>query len=126
MFIETSYIIYLVVSIGMTIWVARTLSKNGRVFLVDSFNGNEELADSINHMLVVGFYLINLGYVLMALQSGQDIQTLRAAIEFLSKKIGLVLLVIGVLHFSNVFIIAKWRSRSLRIHQFLEQNHNES
>jgi hypothetical protein len=116
MYIEVSYVIYLVVSVAMTIWVARTLSKNGLIFLIDSFAGNKDLAGSINHMLVVGFYLINFGYILLALQSGETINSLRAAIEFISNKIGLVLLVIGALHFSNIFVISKWRSRSIRQH----------
>ena len=114
MIIETSYIVYLLISVAMTIWVARTLSKNGRVFLVDSFNGNEPLADSVNHLLVVGFYLINLGYILLALQTNQNLESIRQAIEFMSKKVGFVLLVLGLLHFSNVFIIAKWRNRAVR------------
>ena len=68
MIIETSYLTYLGISVAMTVWVARTLSRNGRVFLVDAFRGREDLADSINHLLVVGFYLINLGYVTLALR----------------------------------------------------------
>ena len=122
MIIEMSYLAYLIVSIFMTIWVARTLSKNGRVFLVESFAGNQEFADSVNHMLVVGFYLINFGYILLALQTSQELASLRESIEFLSKKIGLVLLVIGVLHFSNVFVIAKWRNHSKRSKQPILEN----
>ena len=122
MVIEVSYITYLAISIVMTIWVARTLSKNGLVFLIENFNGNKELAESINHMLVVGFYLINLGYILLALQTSQNLESLRESIEFLSQKIGLVLLVIGILHFSNLFVIAKWRSRTIRIQELNELN----
>jgi hypothetical protein len=62
----STYITYLAISIALTVWVARTLHKNGRIFLVDSFHGNEPLADSVNHLLVVGFYLINIGYVALA------------------------------------------------------------
>lgn len=58
-----TYIVYIALSIPLTIWVAHTLYKNGRIFLIDSFRGNERLADSVNHLLVVGFYLINIGYV---------------------------------------------------------------
>lgn len=119
MFIEVSYVVYLVVSIAMTVWVARTLSRTGKVFLVDSFAGNEALADSVNHMLVVGFYLLNFGYILLALQTQQDLTSLRTAIEFLSKKIGLVLLVLGALHFFNVFVIAKWRQRAVKVKEQL-------
>lgn len=56
-----TYLAYVVISVAMTVWVARTLHRNGRIFLVDSFHGNEKLADSVNHLLVVGFYLINVG-----------------------------------------------------------------
>ncbi len=56
--IVVTYVVYLLLSIALTVWVARTLFKNGRIFLVDVFHGNEALADSVNHLLVVGFYLI--------------------------------------------------------------------
>jgi len=70
MFTIYSYIIYLIVSVILTVWVARTLHQRGRVFLIDAFHGNETLADSVNHLLVVGFYLINIGYVTLALKYG--------------------------------------------------------
>ena len=76
-YVVGSYITYLVVSISLTVWVARTLVKNGRVFLVDSFLGNETLADSVNHMLAAGFYLVNVGYVSLALKYGDKPADLR-------------------------------------------------
>src|ERR687894_2026883 len=94
----STYLIYVALSIALTIWVGRTLHKNGRVFLVDVFHGNEALADSVNHLLVVGFYLINFGYVTLALKIGWAVTDARASIEALSWKIGLVLLVLGAMH----------------------------
>jgi hypothetical protein len=112
MIIETTYILYLAISVALTVWVARTLSKNGRIFLVNSFASDERLADSINHLLVVGFYLINMGYVTLALKLGEKPVSTQGAIEFLSTKVGLVLLVLGAMHFFNVFVIAKWGKRA--------------
>ncbi|GMV78938.1 MAG: hypothetical protein AMXMBFR7_01220 [Planctomycetota bacterium] len=108
-----AYGFYLAVSLGVTIWVAHTLHKSGRVFLVDSFLGNEALADSVNHLLVVGFYLINIGYVTLALKYGDKPNDLQQAVEFFSTKIGLVLLVLGVMHFFNMFVFARMRRRGL-------------
>ncbi|HSE98576.1 MAG TPA: hypothetical protein VLD57_09955 [Blastocatellia bacterium] len=108
----TAYLLYIAISVALTIWVARTLFKNGRVFLIDVFHGNESLADSVNHLLVVGFYLINLGYVSLALKLGYDVATTREAIEALSWKIGLVLLVLGGMHFFNLYIFSRMRRRS--------------
>ncbi len=108
-----TYISYLIISVALTIWVARTLFKNGRIFLVDSFLGNEPLADSINHLLVVGFYLINFGYVTMALKSADKPVDLQGVLETLSGKIGWVLLILGGMHFFNLFIFSKMRKRAL-------------
>ena len=108
----TTYLIYLALSIALTIWVARTLHKNGRVFLVDVFHGNEALADSVNHLLVVGFYLINFGYVSLALKLGYNVETAQEGIEALSVKVGMVLIVLGGMHFFNLFIFSRMRRRA--------------
>jgi hypothetical protein len=105
-----TYLIYLAISVALTIWVARTLHKNGRVFLVDVFHGNEALADSVNHLLVVGFYLINFGYVSLALKLGYWSQC-PGRIEALSVKVGMVLIVLGGMHFFNLFVFSRMRRR---------------
>lgn len=107
-----TYLVYLAISIALTIWVARTLHKNGRVFLVDVFHGNEALADSVNHLLVVGFYLINFGYVSMALKLSETVTTAQAGIEALSVKVGMVLIVLGGMHLFNLFVFSRMRRRA--------------
>ncbi|HEX6045348.1 MAG TPA: hypothetical protein VFZ22_12735 [Pyrinomonadaceae bacterium] len=102
----TTYVVYLAVSIALTIWVGRTIYKNGRVFLIDVFHGNETLADSVNHLLVVGFYLINFGYVSMALSLGYAVHDAQESIEALSTKVGMVLIVLGLMHFGNLFVFS--------------------
>jgi hypothetical protein len=111
MYIVMSYSIYLAVSLALTVWVARTLERNGRVFLVDAFQGNSELADSVNRLLVVGFYLINAGYVTLALSTSGTLGTTRAAMELVSDKIGVVLLVLGFMHFFNLYVFHRLRKR---------------
>jgi hypothetical protein len=112
MMIEITYVVYLAVSVALTVWVGRTLHKNGRVFLVDVFHGNESLADSVNHLLVVGFYLINCGYVCLALKIGYSVDTAREGIEALSVKVGTVLLVLGAMHFFNLIVFSRMRRRA--------------
>jgi TRAP-type C4-dicarboxylate transport system permease large subunit len=99
----------------VTVWVAYTLHRNGRVFLLDAFHGNDALADSVNHLLVVGFYLINVGYVALVLRSEQKPHDLVEALEIFSHKIGVVLLVLGVMHFVNVKIFSAMRRREQKI-----------
>jgi hypothetical protein len=109
-----AYLLYLPISIAMTIWVARTLHRNGRVFLVAAFRGNETMADSVNHLLVVGFYLINIGFITTALRYGTKPVGLESMLEFLSTKLGIVLLVLGAMHFFNLFNFDKMRRKGTR------------
>lgn len=117
-FIVWTYLIYIFISVALTIWVAHTLHKNGRIFLVDVFQGNEALADSVNHLLVVGFYLINLGYVSLALKIGEEISNAQKGIEALSWKVGLVLVVLGLMHFFNLYVFSRIRRRSQRVNRY--------
>ena len=108
-----TYLVYVLISAVLTIWVAQTLHRNGRVFLIDVFRGNDKLADSVNHLLVVGFYLVNLGYVSLALKTAEVIESAQRSIEVLSWKVGLVLCVLGVMHFINLITFSSIRRRAL-------------
>ena len=108
-----AHLVYLSISIAVTIWVARTLSKNGRVFLIDTFLHNEALADAVNNLLVVGFYLINVGYVALALKYGDRPTDPAGTIESISTKVGLVLLVLGTMHFFNLYVFSRVRRKAL-------------
>src|ERR1044071_2885528 len=106
--VELAYGLYLLISIGMTIWVARTLSTNGEVFLIQCFGHNEVLAKSTNHLLVVGFYLVNIGFITLTLSLGTEPTNYAEAIRFLSSKVGLAVLVLGGMHFFNMTAIARF------------------
>ncbi|MFI9581102.1 hypothetical protein ACIHCQ_04530 [Streptomyces sp. NPDC052236] len=108
-----AYVIYLLISVGLTIWVARTLSRNGRIFLADVLQGDEKLADAVNHLLVVGFYLVNLGFVALYLKAADAVVDARGLFEALSVKIGVVLLVLGGMHLGNVYVLNKIRRRGM-------------
>lgn len=108
MLIELSYAAYLAAAVGMTVWVARTLSTNGEIFLVDCFGHDEKLARSTNHLLVTGFYLVNIGFILLALQLGTEPATGPQAIRFVATKVGLAVMVLGLWHFFNMHLIAKF------------------
>jgi hypothetical protein len=107
-----TYLVYLAISISLTVWVARTLSHNGQAFLDDAFNGEARVARSVNHLLVVGFYLINFGYVALNLRVRGSIEDARDSIETLSLQVGLVLLVLGGMHFFNLYIFSRIRRRT--------------
>ncbi len=111
-----NYALYLALAIPLTVWVARTLHKNGRVFLVECFHGNQELADSVNHLLVVGFYLVNIGFVSLYLKTREVIEGTQGVFEILSGKMGIVLLVLGLMHFFNLYLFTRMRKRGQIAH----------
>ena len=107
-----TYTLYVVLTIGLTVWVANTLFKNGRIFLVDIFHGDEALADNVNKLLLVGFYLINIGYAVFTLKILGSVTTAQAVIETLSVKIGGIILILGGMHFFNLFVFFRLRTRA--------------
>jgi hypothetical protein len=108
-----TYLAYVVVSLAVTVWVGRSLHSNGRVFLVENFHGRERLADSVNHLLLVGFYLVNIGFICLALRYGEKPTDLVSAVEFLSTKIGLVVVLLGFMHFFNMRMLVRLRDSAL-------------
>ena len=107
-----TYALYLILAVTMTIWVARTLHKNGRVFLVECFHGSSELPDSVNHLLVVGFYLINIGFISLYLRTSGDVFEARGVFELLNEKMGAVLLMLGSMHFFKLYLFTRMRKRA--------------
>ena len=107
-----TYSAYLAIAVPITLWVGSTLRRNGRVFLLDVFDGDEDLATAVNHLLVVGFYLVNLGYVSIALKTRDAVVDATTAMEALSVKVGTVVLLLGVLHLANLYVLNKLRRRA--------------
>jgi hypothetical protein len=105
-------VIYLLISIGLTAGVGWALARSGRVFLLDVFAGNADLAEAVNRLLVVGFYLINLGFVTLTMQTSGSTADAGQWLRLLSVKVGEVLLVLGALHFANLVVFARCRSRA--------------
>lgn len=106
------YFVYVAASIGLTFWLARTLFASGAVFLEDVFVDNPRLAAAVNRLLVVGFYLLNLGYAFVMIRVGRYELTGIEAMETLSVKLGSLMLVLGVVHFANLYVFHRIRRRS--------------
>jgi hypothetical protein len=105
------YATYATAGVGLTIWLARTLAKNGEVFLEDVFADHPRMAAAVNRLLVVGFYLLNLGYALLTLKANNPARTGVEAIETLAMKLGALLLSLGALHFFNMYLFHRIRRR---------------
>ena len=102
-----THLCYVAIGIALIVWVGRTLRIHGRVFLAKGCKGNEELTESLSHLLSVGFYLLHIGCVLLTLKMGGYAIDLVESIELLSTKIGMVLVVLAISHFAHIALYAR-------------------
>lgn len=110
-YVTLVYVAYAAVAIGLTAFLARTLFRNGGVFLRDVFGERAAIADAVNRLLVIGFYMFNLGFALYALKAGRGMDSFEA-MQFFVNRVGTLLLVLSGMHLLNVLIF--WR---IRIHR---------
>ena len=108
-----TYLLYLAVVLPLTVWVGRALSRHGQIFLVDVFDGDERLASAVNQLLVIGFYLLNFGYLSFFMATSAHVDGAREVMETVGTKAGGVALVVGVVHFANLWCLNAFRRRAL-------------
>lgn len=105
----TAYLIYLPVVILLTWYVAHTLFKNSKVFMLDIFSGKTEIALSTNRLFETGFYLLNLGFAFMVMEIAYDISNGKTLLEQLSAKIGGFCIYLGISLFFNLYLFFRGR-----------------
>ena len=103
-----TYVIYGIAAIGLTGTLARSLHKNGTLFLESVFEGKPGMAKAVNQLLVIGFYMLNLGYALLIFRTNDATDSLGAT-ENLVTRLGLLLVSLGIIHFVNMYVF--WRIR---------------
>jgi hypothetical protein len=110
-FLIPVYVAYATLSIGLIVWLARTLFANGAVFLEGVFEDNPAMAQAVNRLLVIGFYMLNLGYAALLLQANAAGDAV-SAVEVLVRKLGVLLVSLAVLHFTNLYVFTRIRRRA--------------
>jgi len=121
-----TYLLYLLISTGVTVLVGTGLARSGRAFLLDVFSGNDALARAVSRLLVLGFYLLSLGFITLTMRTGGDIGSARAGMQLLSVKIGEVLLVLGVLPLVALAALTRTRRRAqARTRQTQQTEHGQ-
>jgi len=109
------YLPYAAIAVALTIWLARMLSRHGEVFLETVFPDRDDLAHAVNQLLVIGFYLVNLGWALLLLRSdAASVTTSIAAVEVLATKLGTLLLLLGIAHMFNLMVFHRIRQAGLK------------
>ena len=128
--IVIAYLIYLPVTMALTLYVARILFKNARVFMMDIFNGRAEIADSTNRLFEVGFYLLNIGFAFWVMQIDQGeyehvtmegeqitmfshlLDTNQELVEVLAGKLGGFAIYLGITLFLHLFLFFRGKRKA--------------
>jgi predicted PurR-regulated permease PerM len=110
--IVLAYLIYLPVALALTLYVARTLFRNARVFMMDIFNGRTELADSTNRLFEVGFYLLNMGFALWVMEIGHVVGSHQGLVEVLAGKLGGFAIYLGITLFVHLYLFFRGKRKA--------------
>lgn len=108
-----TYTVYLFVTVALTTWVARSLYKNGQVFLNEIYGEDTALAQSVNKLLLIGFYLLNFGFIVYALKVRGGLADFTDVFEVTSKQVGRIIMVLGVMHVLNLAVFFNMRRRAI-------------
>ncbi|WP_298422252.1 hypothetical protein [uncultured Kordia sp.] len=100
-----SYIIYIPIIFFITIKVGWILYKSGEVFMCDMFKDDTEIVASLNKILLIGYYLINLGSATITIAFWDSVSTSYEMMNALSDILGKTILVLAILHYNNIFWI---------------------
>lgn len=100
-----AYIIFLVVIIFIIVYVGRYFYSNGRVFIIALFNGHAALADQVNKLLLMAYYLFNIGYAFLKLKQWQKIDNTESLFSSLATNIGLLIFILALIHYVNMLVI---------------------
>ncbi len=103
---------YIIGIIGWSFYI------NGKHYLEQFFPNDIHLIGSINRFLLIGYYLLNLGYIAISIQFWKQIYTLANLIETLAQQSGEIILILALAHYFNLF----WLSHFQQIKSFINQN----
>ncbi len=102
------YVIYLLITTFIIINVGKICYRNGNIYVAQLIPEHEDLCKKTNQVLLVGYYLLNLGYCAMTLISWDKIISYSQLIEVISIKSATIICIIAMLHYLNIYILTKY------------------
>lgn len=103
-----AYGIYLVITGFIIFKVGRICYNNGNIYVSALIPDHEDLCHKANQILLVGYYLMNLGYCAMTLISWEKILSFHQLIEVIAIKTAIIIGTIAIMHYINIFVLTKY------------------
>ncbi len=111
-----SYLIYALITIYIIVWVGRQLHRNGRVFMLSLFGQQAQITDTTNNLLLVAYYLFNIGYAILQFSFWIDVSNIATMLSSIADKTGILILILAGLHYNNMFVIYILSKDKYQIH----------
>src|SRR3954454_16938678 len=108
-----AYAVFLSLMVFIIGYVGRYFYRNGRVFIISLLNGNISLADHINKILLVAYYLFNIGYAFLQLRQWEKISNMELLLASLATNMAVLVLILACTHYLNmlgIYFLSNWRS----------------
>lgn len=102
------YVIYLLITTFIIINVGKICYRNGNIYVAQLIPEHKDLCQKTNQVLLIGYYLLNLGYCAMTLISWDKIISYPQLVEVISIKTATIICIIAILHYFNIFILTKY------------------
>lgn len=104
----TAYLIYFLFTILIIVKVGKICYQNGNIFMAQLIPKHQDLGQKVNQILLLGYYLLNIGYCAITIISWEQIRSVTQLLEIITSKSALIIIIIGILHYCNIFIITNY------------------
>lgn len=102
------YLIYLIITSFIIIKVGKICYQNGNIFVLQLLPNHSDLCQKVNQILLLAYYLLNIGYCAITLISWNTILSTNQLIETIAVKSATIICTIALLHYINIFLLTKY------------------
>lgn len=99
------YGIFLILMAFIIVVVGKICYRNGNIFVAELIPGHLALCQQINKSLLIGYYLVNIGYCAVTLSFWSSITSWPMLVEVIALKMAAIIIILSVLHYINIFFL---------------------
>ena len=103
-----AYLMYFAITFLIIVKVGRICYTNGNVYVAQLIPNHEDLCKKVNHLLLIGYYLLNIGYCTMTIMSWETIVSFSQLVEVISFRTSLIIMIIAIMHYLNILILTNY------------------
>ncbi|MFC7773742.1 hypothetical protein [Flavobacterium sp. GCM10027622] len=108
------YVIFLIIISYIILVVGKICYRNGNIYVASLIPEHMDLCQQINKMLLIGYYLVNLGYSAMTIVNWEAITSIQQLVEIIATKTAIIVLLLSLLHYTTIFILTNYIQKLIK------------